>query len=134
MSQFLITAYIRHSYATDLLRLPEQHPLYHKHACLVISDLTYKTAAAHGFGFNGYIRESLPQKSKIIYKQALLLSKNEAKIDLLYRHLTSRYAPNYSIEHYNCVDHLHVCLKEVGIRSKLLEHFKHANSKWYKQL
>ena len=133
MSIYLLTAYIRHSYATDRLGLPPQHPLYRKHACLVIRDLKNKTAAAHGFGFNGYLCEPMPKRSKILYKQSFSVSKNEQRIANLYNGLTSRYTPNYCIKRYNCVDHLLICLHEQGFHSHLLNYFKRKNRRWYQQ-
>ncbi|WP_156115794.1 hypothetical protein [Colwellia psychrerythraea] len=95
----------------------------------MIQDNTTQQQAGHGFGFNGYLREKTPAAGNIIARQVLGRRVSPATINKLMARLTSSPKP-YCIWRYNCIDHLLVCLRGCGYKSRLLRGYQKSARRW----
>ncbi|KZN35409.1 hypothetical protein [Pseudoalteromonas luteoviolacea] len=129
---FMVFAYIRISRATDSLGLPAIHPLYHRHASLVLRNNVTESWYAYGFGFSGFSAEPIPRKEKVFARELIVKKMPTTKVDKLFDTLNQSKAADYDIAKYNCVDHLIEGLKVVGKQSRLLNHYQYMNKGWYK--
>ncbi|KZN34739.1 hypothetical protein [Pseudoalteromonas luteoviolacea] len=129
---YMVFTYIRISLATDALGLPSNHPLYHRHASLVLRNNLDGRWFAYGFGFTGFCSEPIPRKAKVYARELVAKRMSVAQIDKLFIKLNQGKSVHYDIAKYNCVDHLIVGLRAIGKRSKLLSHYRYMNRAWYK--
>jgi len=138
---YTLTAIIIYSRGGDRLNLSPRHPLWRRHGLLMIQDNTTQQQAGHGFGFNGYLREKTPAAGNIIARQVLGRRVSPATINKLMARLTSSAsssssatattsAKQYCIWRYNCIDHLLVCLRGCGYKSRLLRGYQKSARRW----
>jgi hypothetical protein len=136
---YTLTAIIIYSRGTDRLNLSLRHPLWRRHGLLMIQDNETQQQAGHGFGFNGYLRERTPAVSNIVARQVLGRRVSAATINKLMARLTSTTSSSrpeatstnqYCIWRYNCIDHLLVCLRGCGYKSRLLRTYQKSARRW----